>query len=74
MLANNQVVKARGREWIVVCAPEGDTDMCVADPFPREDERRSKSVFEKIVAAGKLAPPPVMGAQRSTLDLSEIEV
>jgi hypothetical protein len=67
------VVSARGRSWIVVCPPEGEVDLLVADPLPRDDERRTSAVFDKIVAVGKNAPPPQMAAQRTVLDLTEIE-
>ena len=67
------IIPARGRDWIIVIPPEGDNDMLVAEPLARADERRAQAVIEMIIAKGKMAPtPPMIAAQRSTIDLDEI--
>lgn len=71
--AAGEVIRARGRDWTVVIPPEGGVDLLVAEPHPRDDERRAISVYDQAVARGKLSPIAVVSAQRSVLDLDEIE-
>lgn len=68
-----QTVKARGRDWTVVCPPEGDVDMLIADPHLTDTERAEIARTDRIIKAGKSCRPPEVGAgPRASLDLSEV--
>ena len=72
-IINGQTVTARGRDWTVVCAPEGDVDLLIADPHFTDVEREQIRRVEKVNEFKRTSIPHGVYAQRSVLDLSEIK-
>ena len=71
---NGQTINAHGRLWTVVCAPEGDTDLVIADPHFTDEEHARIRRVDKVNESpkGKVHIPYDVYVQRAVLELSEV--